>query len=186
MKITATRLPGVMILEPALHKDDRGLLLELWNQDLFIASGLPGEFIQDNLSRSASGCLRGLHFQYPTQQGKLVTALSGRIFDVAVDIRRGSPTFGHWVGMILDDVKRQQLWIPRGFAHGFLVLSEQADVFYKADAAYRPEEQHVVAHDDPALGIEWPAEARLMSEADRHAPHLDAASILPAYTTEIP
>jgi len=183
MKIMETELPGVLILEPELHKDNRGIFVELWKRESGGISGLPAEFSQDNLSRSGHGCLRGLHYQYPTQQGKLVTALSGRIFDVAVDIRRGSPTFSRWTGIVLDDIKRQQLWIPRGFAHGFLVLSEQADVLYKADAPYRPDEQYALAHDDFALEIEWPAKAEIMSEADRHAPSLKDVLVLPAYTT---
>ena len=179
MKITETDLPGVLVLEPDVWADGRGKFLELWNRDRGVAAGIPETFFQDNLSRSVAGCLRGLHFQYPTQQGKLISVIRGRIFDVAVDIRKDSPMFGRWTAAILDDVEHRQFWIPRGFAHGFLVLSELADVFYKADAPYRRDEEYVVAHDDPALGIDWPSEAKIMNERDRSAPNLSELSALP-------
>jgi len=181
MKVSQTDLPDVILLEPAVFSDERGKFLELWNAQRAQDAGFVFEFCQDNLSYSSGGCLRGLHFQYPTQQGKLITAISGRIFDVAVDIRRGSPTFGKWTGVILDDEANRQLWIPKGYAHGFLVLSEQAAVMYKVDAPYCFDDEHIIAHDDPDIGIDWPTDVKSINSRDRDAPRLNEITTLPSY-----
>lgn len=181
MKVTETGLPGVLLLEPAVYADERGKFLELWNDQRMKDAGLPSRFCQDNLSYSSQGCLRGLHYQHPTGQGKLVSAVSGRIFDVAVDIRRDSPTFAKWTGVQLDDETNKQLWVPSGFAHGFIVLSERAAVMYKVDAPYRADEEQVIAYDDPDIDIEWPAEVSLINRRDRDALPLRDQKALPAY-----
>lgn len=181
MKVMDTALPGVRIFEPEVFGDGRGFFFELWNRARHGDAGLPGDFVQDNVSRSGHGTLRGLHYQYPTLQGKLVTVLSGSIFDVVVDIRRGSPHFGQWVGVELSDTDRRQVWAPRGFAHGFVVTSERADVLYKVDAAYRPDEEFAIAWDDPALAIDWPVPVMNLSEKDRKAPRLADAGTLPTW-----
>ncbi|MEX2616480.1 MAG: dTDP-4-dehydrorhamnose 3,5-epimerase [Alphaproteobacteria bacterium] len=181
MKVMDTALPGVKILEPAVFGDDRGFFFELWNRTRHGDAGLPDEFVQDNVSRSGHGTLRGLHYQYPTLQGKLVTVLFGSIFDVVVDIRRGSPHFGQWVGVALSDSDRRQIWAPRGFAHGFVVTSDRADVLYKVDDAYRPDEAFAIAWDDPALAIDWPVLPTTLSDKDRTAPRLADAATLPIW-----
>jgi len=181
MKVTETDVPGVKVFEPNVHEDGRGFFFELWNGARYSEAGLADAFVQDNVSRSVRGTLRGLHFQYPTQQGKLVTVLSGSIFDVAVDVRSGSPHFGQWVGVDISDRDRKQLWVPRGFAHGFLVTSDSADVLYKVDDAYCPAEEFAIAWDDPALGIDWPAPVLHLSDRDRVAPRLADATDLPVF-----
>jgi dTDP-4-dehydrorhamnose 3,5-epimerase len=158
MKVTPTKLPGVLLLEPKVFGDSRGFFLESFNQKAFDeATGTHYDFVQDNHSRSARGVLRGLHYQVRQAQGKLVRVVNGAVFDVAVDLRRSSPTFGQWVGFELSSEGGKQLWIPPGFAHGFMVLSETADFLYKTTDYYAPQHERCVAWNDPELAIEWPA-----------------------------
>jgi dTDP-4-dehydrorhamnose 3,5-epimerase len=157
VKVTRTRLDDVLLLEPRVFGDPRGFFLESYNQRIFQeATGLVIDFVQDNHSRSGRGVLRGLHFQDPVPQGKLVRAVRGSVFDVAVDVRRGSPQFGQWVGYELSEENHRQLWIPAGFAHGFVVLSESADFLYKTTDYYAPAHEHCIAWNDPDIGIVWP------------------------------
>ncbi|MDX1502727.1 MAG: dTDP-4-dehydrorhamnose 3,5-epimerase [Thermoanaerobaculia bacterium] len=156
MKAAPTAIPGVLRLTPRVFRDDRGFFLESWNRRSLAEAGLDLEFVQDNHSRSARGTLRGLHYQRPHAQGKLVRVTRGRVFDVAVDLRRSSPAYGRWVGVELDDRELEMLWIPPGCAHGFYVLSETADLVYKCTELYSPEDEWVLRWDDPELGIEWP------------------------------
>jgi dTDP-4-dehydrorhamnose 3,5-epimerase len=159
MEVLSTRLPGVLRLRPRVFTDDRGWFAETFNESTFEKAGLPFHFVQDNQSRSSRHVLRGLHFQLQHPQGKLVRAVAGRIFDVAVDIRRSSANFGQWVGVELNAETPEMLWIPPGFAHGFLVLSESADVLYKTTDFYSPASERTVHWNDPAIGIEWPLTA---------------------------
>lgn len=170
-----TKLAGVVLLEPAVHGDERGFFVETYRQDAYAALGVTGDFVQDNHSRSVSGTLRGLHFQRRPGQAKLVRAARGRIWDVVVDIRPDSPTFGEWEAFELDDVRHRQLFVPIGFAHGFCVLSDVADVVYKVSAPYDAAEERGVAWDDPRLGIPWPVPEPTLSERDRANPTLDEA-----------
>ncbi|NWG25690.1 MAG: dTDP-4-dehydrorhamnose 3,5-epimerase [Pseudorhodoplanes sp.] len=179
MKVLPTAIPDVLIFEPAVLRDERGLFLEMYNR-AHREAGLP-DFVQDNLSRSWRGTLRGLHFQNPNAQGKLVTVLAGAVLDVAVDVRRGSPTFGRHVAVELNADNRRQMWVPRGFAHGFCVLTESADFFYKCDAYYSRADEHVVRWDDPALAIAWPLAEPMLSPRDRDAPLLADVAQLPIY-----
>lgn len=158
MKVTTTPLPGVLVLEPRVFRDERGFFMESWNRRTFReATGVDAEFVQDNHSRSTRGVLRGLHYQRePHAQGKLVRVLQGEIFDVAVDLRRSSATCGKWFGLTMTAERQQQLWIPAGFAHGFLVLSQTAEVLYKATDYYAPEAEASLLWSDPEIGIEWP------------------------------
>ena len=181
MKIIATELPEVLLVEPTVHGDSRGFFYESFHASRYAEAGIPGPFVQDNLSRSAKGTLRGLHFQEPRAQGKLVQVLRGSVFDVAVDVRRGSPRFGRWVGIELSESQPRQLWIPPGFAHGFCVLSDSADFFYKCTELYAPEAERSIAWDDPTIGIRWPVERPLLSAKDQGAPRLDAAPVLPEF-----
>ena len=181
MRLLETSLPGVLLVEPDIHRDARGFFLETFTADRYAAQGIPGPFVQDNLSRSTQGVLRGLHLQNPRAQGKLVSVLRGQVRDVAVDVRVGSPTFGRHVAVDLSEENRRQLWVPRGFAHGFVVLSESADFFYKCDEFYRPSDEIVVRWDDPALGIGWGVESPTISERDAAAPLLADVRGLPAY-----
>lgn len=177
MKILPQALPEVLLLEPSVQTDARGFFFESFNQALFdAATGAQRHFVQDNHSRSAKGVLRGLHYQIQQRQGKLVRVCAGEIFDVAVDMRRASPTFGKWVAAVLSADNRRQLWIPEGFAHGFLALSEHADVLYKTTDYYAPQYERCVRWDDPDLGIPWPCEqAPLLSAKDLNgAPLRDA------------
>ena len=160
MEVLATSLPGVLRLRPRLFADDRGWFAETWNEAAFREAGLPSHFVQDNQSRSRQHVLRGLHFQLQHPQGKLVRAVAGRIFDVAVDIRRSSPHCGQSVGVELSAETPEMLWIPPGFAHGFLVLSESADVLYKTTDFYAPAWERTILWSDPALGIPWPLTAK--------------------------
>jgi dTDP-4-dehydrorhamnose 3,5-epimerase len=180
MNVVATTIPEVLIIEPKLHGDQRGVFFEIFKADRYAAHGI-GPFVQDNFSHSARGVLRGLHLQNPKTQGKLISVLRGRVRDVAVDVRRGSPTFGQHVAVDLDDESRRQLWVPRGFAHGFVVLSETADFFYKCDDLHSPAEEIVVRWDDPAIGIAWGMEAPLLSVRDAAAPLLAEVRTLPEY-----
>lgn len=169
MKVTPTAIPDVLLLEPKVFGDERGFFLESFNRRVFQdATGIDAEFVQDNHSRSAKGVLRGLHYQLRQPQGKLVWVVRGAVFDVAVDLRRSSPTFGQWVGAELSEDNRQQLWIPPGFAHGFQALSDFADVLYKATDYYAPAQERCLAWDSPELGIAWPIPAPVLSAKDRH------------------
>ena len=176
MAFTFERLAirDVIAIRPERHLDDRGFFRETFRREAFAEAGIDLPFVQDNLTRSVRGTLRGLHYQLPTApQGKLVGVASGRIFDVAVDLRRGGPTFGKWVGRTLDVEKGDMLWVPPGFAHGYCILSETADVFYKVTAYYEPDLNRGVRWDDPKLGIRWPVASPLLSEADRRQPNFD-------------
>lgn len=167
MTVHQTTLPGVLVVEPRVFGDERGFFLERYHADRYAEAGIDARFVQDNHSRSSEGTLRGLHFQKRHPQGKLIEVARGRIWDVVVDLRRDSPTFGHWEGHFLSDETHRQLWVPAGFAHGFCVLSETADVLYKCTDVYRPDDEGGVAWNDPGLGIEWPAASPLLSEKDR-------------------
>lgn len=167
MQRIETKLPGVVIIEPRVFGDDRGFFMETWNQARYVDAGLPGAFVQDNLSFSRRGVLRGLHFQNPNGQGKLVYVLQGEVFDVAVDIRRGSPTFGHSVSVNLSAENKRQIYIPPGFAHGFVVTSETALFAYKCTTFYSPKDEGSVLWNDPDLGIAWPLTDVELSEKDR-------------------
>lgn len=162
MKVTPLALPEVLLVEPKVFGDDRGFFFESFNRATFkVATGLDLDFVQDNHSKSARGVLRGLHYQLPPKaQGKLVRAVAGEIFDVVVDVRRRSPTFGRWIGEVLSSDNKKQLWIPAGFAHGFLTLSETAEVLYKATDTWAPEHERCIAWDDPALAITWPLQRK--------------------------
>lgn len=166
MNVVRTEIPDVVIIEPTIFGDQRGFFLESFQSQRYAEIGITGPFLQDNLSRSAQGVLRGLHVQNPKAQGKLVTVLRGRVLDVAVDVRKDSPTFGKHVAVELNDENRRQLWIPRGFAHGFVVLSEAADFFYKCDEYYSPETQVVIRWNDAELGIDWGIDRPTVSDRD--------------------
>lgn len=174
MRVLACDIEGPLIIEPQVFTDERGFLLECWNKAAFAEAGLPSEFVQDNHSHSGKGVLRGLHFQNPAPQGKLVRVVSGAVFDVAIDLRRSSPGFGKWVGVELSAASKRMLWVPRGFAHGFLTLQDDTDVLYKCDAPYTPGNEHALAWDDPDIGIHWPlnGETPLLSNKDRQARRL--------------
>lgn len=156
MQIVDCAIEGPLIIEPQVFGDDRGFFLESWNAASFAAAGLDLSFVQDNHSRSQKGVLRGMHLQDPGAQGKLVRVVSGAVFDVAVDLRRGSPGFGKWVGVELSAANRRMFWVPEGFAHGFLVLEDNTDFLYKCTAPYAPENEVCLAWDDPDTGIAWP------------------------------
>ena len=172
MNVIETSLPGVMIVEPKVFGDERGFFMETYNAERYREAGLPGDFFQDNLSYSSKGVLRGLHFQNPNQQGKLVYILDGEVFDVAVDIRLGSPHFGKWFGTTLSAENKRQLYVPEGFAHGFVVTSETALFAYKCTDRYNSEADASILYDDPDIGIEWPVESPSLSEKDAAAPTL--------------
>jgi dTDP-4-dehydrorhamnose 3,5-epimerase len=176
MRFLLTALPEVVLVEPDVFKDDRGFFLETWHQEKFREGGLPETFVQDNHSFSVRNVLRGLHAQIRQPQGKLVRALLGEIFDVAVDIRPGSPTFGKWVGEVLSGENFRQLWIPPGFAHGFCVLSETAHVLYKCTELYRRDDEVSILWNDPAIGIEWPVREPFLSPKDQQARRLQEIS----------
>jgi dTDP-4-dehydrorhamnose 3,5-epimerase len=171
MNIEETPLPGVLVIAPQVFGDARGFFMEAWNAERYGAAGLPG-FVQDNLSLSARGVLRGLHYQEPDAQGKLVHVLQGEVFDVAVDIRVGSPTFGAWHGVTLSAENHRQFYVPPGFAHGFVVTSETALFAYKCTAPYRPQHDHGIRWDDSAIGVAWPVAAPTLSAKDSEAPRL--------------
>ena len=180
MIVTDTTLPGVKLIEPRVFGDDRGFFLESWNARAFAAAGIDTPFVQDNHSRSARGVLRGLHYQISEPQGKLVRVVSGAVFDVAVDIRRSSPHFGRWVGYELSADNKHMLWVPPGFAHGFIVLSEAADFMYKCTTFYAPAHDRAIVWDDPAIGIDWPIEGSpQLSVKDAAAPCLADAEVFP-------
>jgi dTDP-4-dehydrorhamnose 3,5-epimerase len=179
MDVIKTELPEVLIIEPNVFGDQRGFFLETFQTDRYAAHGVTRSFVQDNLSRSSRGVLRGLHLQNPRSQGKLVSAFQGRVLDVAVDVRVGSPTFGRHVAVVLGDLR--QLWVPRGFAHGFLVLSETADFFYRCDDLYSPADEISIRWNDPAIGIDWGIETPSLSPRDANAPLLKDIDRLPRY-----
>jgi dTDP-4-dehydrorhamnose 3,5-epimerase len=167
MKIQQCGLDGLLLIEPQVFGDARGFFLELWNEKRFSEAKLDAAFVQDNVSFSRRGILRGLHFQNPNAQGKLVSALEGELFDVAVDLRRSSATFGKWFSIVLSGEKKQQLYIPAGFAHGFQVVSDTALFHYKCTALYSPKDERTLRWDDPALGIPWPVPEPVLSEKDK-------------------
>jgi dTDP-4-dehydrorhamnose 3,5-epimerase len=158
MQVIETDLPGVLILEPKVFGDARGFFQETWNAKVFADIGIDAQFVQDNHSRSAKGILRGLHYQLQEPQGKLVRVTSGRVFDVAVDIRRSSPHFGRWTGVELSGENKRMFWVPPGFAHGFVALEDETDFLYKCTALYAPQWDRSIAWNDPDIGIEWPLE----------------------------
>lgn len=183
MQVIPTAIPDVLILEPKVFGDARGFFMESFNQQRFAQhTGLAIPFVQDNHSRSAKGVLRGLHYQIQQAQGKLVRVTQGAVFDVAVDVRRSSPTFGQWVGAELNDRNHRQLWVPAGFAHGFVVLSDSADFLYKTTDYYAPQFERSIAWNDPAIGIDWPLAAHgieqpLLSAKDQTAVALAQAEV---------
>lgn len=173
LKVTTTSLPGLLLIEPEVFGDCRGFFMETYQAEKYAALGLDQVFVQDNYSRSRQGTVRGLHYQLKHPQGKLIQVLSGRAYDVAVDIRRNSPTFGQWAGFILAAEDRRQLYVPPGFAHGFAVLSETVDFFYKCTDFYHPEDEHGISWLDPQIGIDWPVLGTpLLSDKDRQNPRL--------------
>jgi len=182
MKVSSSPIEGLLLLEPVVHRDARGFFLESWRQDRLSALGLPTMFVQDNHSHSVQGTLRGLHYQLTQPQGKLVRVVSGEVFDVAVDLRRSSPTFGQWDSAVLTGENQRQLWIPPGFAHGFYVLSDSADLLYKCTEYYFPEGDRAIRWDDPELAIEWPLLngcPPILSPKDAAAPLLRNATCYP-------
>jgi dTDP-4-dehydrorhamnose 3,5-epimerase len=180
MKVVTTDLPGVLVIEPAVHGDRRGYFFESWRADAYAEAGIDLPFVQDNQSSSARGVLRGLHYQIRQPQGKLVRVLSGRVFDVAVDLRRGSPHLGRWTGVELSAENRRMFWVPPGFGHGFYVLSDMAEFAYKCTDYYAPQHERVIRWDDPDLGIAWPllpdAET-VLSDKDRAGDAFAAAEL---------
>ena len=181
MKVIKTDIPEVLIFEPKMFGDARGFFLEHYQAERYAAYGVGGPFVQDNLSRSSHGVLRGLHLQNPHPQGKLVGVMRGRVLDVAVDVRVGSPTFGRHITVEIGDDNFSQVWIPRGFAHGFVVLSETADFYYKCDALYSPADEITIRWNDPALNIDWRTSAPKLAERDAGAPLLKDIDRLPKY-----
>jgi dTDP-4-dehydrorhamnose 3,5-epimerase len=180
MKVIETPLAGLLIIEPKIFGDERGFFLETWSRQRYQDAGINVDFVQDNISFSRRGVLRGLHFQNPQAQGKLVYVLQGEVFDVAVDVRKGSPTFGLWHGTDLSGDNKRQFWVPPGFAHGFCVTSETALFAYKCTELYAPQHEKSIRWDDPALAIDWPVSEPQVSDKDRLAPllaDLDPASL---------
>lgn len=178
MQVIETSLPGVLLLEPRVFGDARGFFMESWNKRSFATVGIDADFVQDNHSRSARGVLRGIHYQLQQPQGKLVRVVSGAVFDVAVDLRRSSPHFGQWTGYELSADNQRMLWVPPGFGHGFLVLSETADFLYKATDYYAPQDERGIRWDDPQVGICWPVDAvPTLSAKDAVAPLLAEAEV---------
>lgn len=172
MNVKETKLEGVLVLEPDVFSDERGFFLETWNSARYENAGIQGPFVQDNISFSKRGVLRGLHFQYPQSQGKLIQILSGEVVDIAVDIRVGSPTFGHWVSEVLSDANHKQIYIPPGFAHGYCVTSQTAVFSYKCTDFYNPETENGIIWNDPDLNIDWPIKEPILSIKDKEYPRL--------------
>jgi len=172
MNVKETKLPGILVLEPDVFSDERGFFLETWNSTRYENAGIQGPFVQDNASFSRKGVLRGLHFQYPQSQGKLVQVLSGQVVDVVVDIRVDSPTFGHWIGEELSDTNHRQIYIPPGFAHGYCVTSETAIFSYKCTDFYNPATEGGIIFNDPDLNIDWPSKQPVLSTKDASYPRL--------------
>lgn len=183
MNIVKTKLPGVVIIEPHVFGDARGFFMETWREDRYAEAGLPERFVQDNLSFSQKGVVRGLHFQNPNSQGKLVYVLQGEVFDVAVDIRIGSPSFSRWKGVRLSGENKRQFYIPAGFAHGFCVMSETALFAYKCTDGYNPQAEHGIIWNDPDVSIEWPVREPVLSEKDQRYGRLKdlAEGMLPRF-----
>ena len=182
MKYIDTPIPGIILIEPDVHEDRRGYFIELYHLDRYAKAGLHARFVQDNFSRSVHATLRGLHYQRRHPQGKLVTVTEGTVFDVAVDVRRGSPSLGKWYGAELSAENKRQLYIPPGFAHGYCVVSEIAAVMYKCTDFYVPEDEGGIIWNDPALGISWPVETPLLSAKDQSLPTLaESGTELPTY-----
>ncbi len=177
MNVDATPLPGVLLITPRVFSDARGFFMETFHAEKYAAHGVPGPFVQDNWSHSVKDTLRGLHFQNPNAQGKLVCVTRGAVFDVAVDVRVGSPHFGKWYGCELSESNRKQLWVPPGFAHGFCCMSDETDFLYKCTALYAPASEHSILWNDPAIGIEWPTKHPLLSKKDLEAPVLASAGL---------
>jgi dTDP-4-dehydrorhamnose 3,5-epimerase len=183
VKFVETELPGVIAVEPDVHGDPRGFFLETYHKERYAEGGVNGTFVQDNHSKSKGGILRGMHMQLEHLQGKLVRVVEGEVFDVALDVRRGSPSFGKHISIMLSADNFKQLWIPPGFAHGFYVTSESAQFEYKCTDFYHPEKELTIAWNDPDLGIEWPATNPSVSEKDAHGTRLkDLHDVLPEYT----
>lgn len=184
MNVSRTELPEVLLIEPRVFGDRRGYFFESFHADRYAAAGMPYPFVQDNVSRSVRGVLRGLHLQEPFGQGKLVGVMLGEVFDVAVDVRVGSPTFGRWIGVYLSEENRRQLWIPAGFAHGFQVTSPEAVFSYKCTEYYHPETEVAVLWNDPQIGIPWPVPDPALSAKDRAGrPLAECHAVLPSYRT---
>jgi len=174
VRVVPTALPGVLVIEPVVHRDPRGFFVETFHADRYAEAGIPRDFVQDNESRSTRDTVRGLHAQLGRPQGKLVRALEGEIFDVVVDVRRGSPTFARWIGVNLSAEKFNQIWVPIGFAHGICVLSDTARIAYKCTDVYDASDELRLAWNDPEIGIEWPVAEPILSDKDRDAPPLSA------------
>ena len=172
MNIVTTSIEGILIIEPEVYEDSRGFFMETYNSDRYMKAGIDTVFVQDNLSYSVKNTVRGLHFQIKNPQAKLLQVITGEIFDVAVDIRQGSATFGKWTGFHLSDRNRRQLFIPQGFAHGFCVLSETAHFLYKCSDFYAPDDEGGIIWSDPDIGIDWPVEDPIISEKDKQYPNL--------------
>ncbi len=181
MKVIECAIPGPLILEPKVFGDERGFFMESWNAATFAQNGLDLDFVQDNHSRSQKGVLRGLHYQNPGAQGKLVRVTSGAVFDVAVDLRRSSANFGRWAGVTLSAENKRMFWVPEGFAHGFLTLEDGTDFLYKCTAYYAPDHDHSLAWNDPAVGIDWPLDSIVpqLSAKDRDGKSLAEAEAFP-------
>jgi dTDP-4-dehydrorhamnose 3,5-epimerase len=182
MEFEPTEIPEVVLIRPKVFGDSRGFFLETWEERKFAAAGIGARFVQDNHSRSAKHILRGLHYQIQQSQGKLVRVVTGTVFDVAVDIRRSSPTFGRWVGVLLSDENHHILWVPPGFAHGFVVLSESADFLYRCTDFYAPQYERSILWNDPDLGVKWPVPAGaepLLSSKDAAAKRFREAEVFP-------
>jgi dTDP-4-dehydrorhamnose 3,5-epimerase len=182
LKIRKTSLTDVLLLEPDVFGDERGFFMETYRLDTFRAAGITDAFVQDNHSRSARGVLRGLHYQEPNGQGKLVRCTRGAIFDVAVDIRRGSPAFGRWCGIELSEANKWMLWVPPGFAHGFCAMEDGSDLVYKCTTLYDKPSDRAILWNDPDIGIKWPVAEPVLSAKDSAAPRLAEASALPVYS----
>ena len=179
MKVTPTALPDVKLVEPRVFGDERGFFFESWNRRALAAAGIDADFVQDNHSRSRRGVLRGLHYQIEHAQGKLVRVTAGEVYDVVVDLRRGSPTFGRHFAVALSEANRRMLWVPPGFAHGFVVVSEQAEFLYKTTDYWYPEHERTLLWSDPALGIAWPVAAPQLAAKDASGTPLHAAETYP-------
>ena len=187
MNLIQTKLPDVLVVEPVVFSDDRGFFLETCNTVRYHKIGITAAFVQDNMSRSKKGVLRGLHYQLQYPQGKLVGVSNGEAFDVAVDIRTGSPTFGQWTGTILNDVNHRQMYIPPGFAHGFCVISDSADFIYKCSEYYHPEDEYGILWNDSDIAIKWPVEIPIISDKDSRNSNLSEipSKLLPLYPSNI-
>ena len=176
MKVTECNIEGILLLQPPFYEDSRGYFSEVYRQKGYQKAGIRTDFVQDNMSISYKGVIRGLHYQYPHGQAKLVQVLAGAVYDVSVDIRKGSPTFGKWHGTVLSDENRHQVYIPEGFAHGFCVISQQALLLYKCSNYYNPECEHGINWSDPSIQIDWPEKNPILSDKDARLPDLDGIS----------